>query len=42
VGLKTCAKLGSSFWSYLGARLNVPAVTVPPLPNLILARAQPP
>jgi hypothetical protein len=39
---KTCAKLGISFWNYLGARFNVPAVSVPPLPDLILARAQPP
>jgi len=39
---KTCAKLGISFWNYLGARLNVPGVTVPPLPDLILARAQSP
>jgi len=39
---KTCAKLGISFWNYLGARLNVPGATIPPLPNLILARALPP
>lgn len=37
---KTCAKLGISFWNYLGARLNLPATAVPPLPNLILARTQ--
>jgi hypothetical protein len=37
---KTCAKLGISFWAYLGARLAVPdAATIPPLPQLILARA---
>jgi hypothetical protein len=39
---KTCAKLGISFWNYLGARLNVPGVAIPPLPDLILARTQPP
>jgi Transposase IS66 family len=39
---KTCTKLGVNFWNYLGARLNVPGAAVPPLPNLILARAQPP
>jgi hypothetical protein len=39
---KTCAKLRISFWNYLGARLNVPGVAVPHLPDLILARAQPP
>jgi Transposase IS66 family len=39
---KTCAKLGISFWSYLGARLNVPGVAIPPLPDLILATTQPP
>jgi hypothetical protein len=39
---KTCAKLGISFWNYLGARLNVPGAVVPPLPNLILATAHPP
>ena len=39
---KTCAKLGISFWSYLGARLGVPGPAIPPLPNLILASAQSP
>src|SRR5215218_787046 len=37
--MKTCQKLGVSFWDYLGARLairNTPAV--PPLPDLIRAR----
>ena len=34
--LKTCRKLGVSFWRYLGNRLRVPgAMPVPPLPNLI-------
>jgi len=40
---KTCAKLGISFWAYLGARLALPdAATIPPLPQLVLARARPP
>jgi hypothetical protein len=40
---KTCAKLGIRFWDYLGARLAVPgAAIIPPLPQLILARARPP
>ena len=39
---KTCAKLGVSFWDYLGSRLNVQGPAVPPLPNLILAKAQSP
>jgi hypothetical protein len=34
--MKTCAKLGISFWDYLGARLHVPgAPIVAPLPQLI-------
>ena len=38
--MKTCAKLGVSFWDYLGARLNVPGVdNIPPLPDLIRAQA---
>ena len=39
---KTCTKLGISFWNYLGARLNLPGADVPQLPNLILARTEPP
>ena len=39
---KTCAKLGISYWTYLGARLNVRGAAVPPLPSLIFARAQSP
>jgi hypothetical protein len=39
---KTCAKHGINFWNYLGTRLNVPGAAIPPLPNLILARTQPP
>ncbi len=40
---KTCAKLAISFWDYLGARLAIPGgAIIPPLPQLILARAKPP
>ena len=40
---KTCAKLGISFWDYLGARLAIAgAASIPPLPQLILSRARPP
>jgi hypothetical protein len=39
---KTCAKLGISFWDYLGARLAVPgALPIAPLPQLMLVRARP-
>ena len=38
--LKTCRKLGLSFFDYLGDRLSVPgAPAVAPLPELIRARA---
>jgi hypothetical protein len=38
--LKTCAKLGLSFWDYLGARLGMPeADAVPWLPDLVRQRA---
>jgi hypothetical protein len=34
--MKTCRKLGVSFWRYLGDRLRVPAaMSVPPLPDLV-------
>ena len=34
--MKTCSKLGVSFFRYLGDRLHVPGVvTIPPLPDLI-------
>jgi hypothetical protein len=37
--LKTCRKLGISFWHYLGERLGVPdAPAVPSLPDLVRAR----
>ena len=37
--LKTCAKLGFTFWDYLGARLAVPNhPDVPALPQLIKQR----
>jgi hypothetical protein len=40
---KTCAKLKIAFWDYLGDRLAVPdAQAIPQLPEIILARAQPP
>lgn len=37
---KTCAKLGVSFWDYLGRRLGAPGDTViPSLPDLVRQRA---
>ena len=37
--LKTCNKLGISFWDYLGARvIAAKAVHVPPLPQLVAQR----
>ena len=33
--LLTCAKLGVSFWDYLGHRLGVPGAEVPDLPDLV-------
>src|SRR3974390_507071 len=40
---KTCAKLEIAFWDYLGARLAVPGRhVIPPLPQIILARARSP
>src|SRR5215208_4867771 len=37
--MKTCQKLGVSFWDYLGARLAIRKTpAVPPLPDLIRAR----
>ena len=39
---KTCAKLGLSFWDYLGARLRIPGqASIPPLPDLVRQRCQP-
>jgi hypothetical protein len=36
---KTCAKLGLSFWDYLGARLGIPGqAVIPHLPDLVRAR----
>ena len=38
--MKTCAKLGLSFFAYLGDRLGVPeAAAVPPLAPLVRASA---
>ena len=40
--IKTCAKQGLTFFDYLGSRLGVPdAPLIPPLPNLVRARATP-
>ena len=39
--LLTCAKLGISFWHYLGHRLAVPGVDAPYLPDLIRLRSTP-
>jgi len=36
--MKTCNKLGVSFWHYLGDRLAIPGVKIPPLPDLVAAR----
>ena len=39
---KTCAKLGLSFWDYLGARLGIPGqASIPYLPDLVRQRCQP-
>lgn len=39
---KTCAKLGISFWDYLGSRLGIPGqAAVPYLPDLVRARCRP-
>ena len=41
--VKTCAKLDIPFWDYLGARLAVPGSNaIPPLPEMIMARARSP
>ena len=38
--MKTCDKLGVSFWDYLGSRLDIPgAPPILPLPDLICQRA---
>lgn len=37
----TCAKLGVSFWDYLGHRLGVPAAEAPYLPDLVRRRSAP-
>lgn len=34
--MKTCGKLGVTYFGYLGDRLHVPrSITVPPLPDLV-------
>jgi len=37
--LLTCAKLGVSFWDYLGHRLGVPGAATPYLPDLVRLRS---
>jgi len=38
--MKTCDKLGISFWQYLGNRLDIPDTeAISPLPDLVRARA---
>jgi len=39
--LLTCAKLGLSFWDYLGHRLGVPGAETPYLPDLVRCRSAP-
>ena len=39
--LLTCAKLGVSFWDYLGHRLGVPGADAPYLPDLVRLRSPP-
>jgi hypothetical protein len=39
--LLTCAKLGLSFWDYLGHRLGVPGTDSPYLPDLVRLRSAP-
>jgi len=40
--MKTCSKLGVSFYRYLGDRLHVPGVvSIPPLPDLVRQAATP-
>lgn len=39
--LLTCAKLGVSFWDYLGDRLGVPGANAPDLPDLVKLRSAP-
>jgi hypothetical protein len=39
--LLTCAKLGVSFWDYLGHRLSVPGADAPYLPDLVRLRSAP-
>jgi hypothetical protein len=39
--LLTCAKLGLSFWDYLGHRLQVPGADAPYLPDLVRLRSAP-
>jgi len=36
--MKTCNKLGVSFWDYLGDRLGIPGSKILPIPVLLAAR----
>ncbi|KSV65437.1 hypothetical protein N182_35745 [Sinorhizobium sp. GL2] len=37
--MKTCRKLGLSFWHYLGDRLQLEGPPIPPLATLVAAKA---
>ena len=37
--LLTCAKLGISFWDFLGHRLGIPGADAPYLPDLVRRRS---
>jgi hypothetical protein len=37
--MKTCRKLGLSFWHYLGDRLQLDGPPIPPLATLVAAKA---
>lgn len=37
--MKTCRKLGLSFWQYLGDRIGLEGQAIPPLAALVAARA---
>ncbi|WP_409527226.1 transposase [Rhizobium sp. P28RR-XV] len=37
--MKTCKKLGLSFWHYLGDRLGIPGQVISPLASILVAKA---
>ncbi|WP_309239098.1 hypothetical protein [Ensifer sp. ENS12] len=37
--MKTCRKLGLSFWQYLGDRLDLEGQAIPPLATLVATKA---